>query len=419
MGRYLYGIIFFLLASFSSKGQVHLDGSIHEVYPAELSLKKPPKYEEHNPCEVIFVNMTNIPIQLTWLKPNGSFEKLFYLAEKDTVKFPFKTNHHIVVSYLGFNAVSVFIPGFDRNVCKVHDKQFRKPKKMRNRKFKFKSDELKQEKFKYKPETPAYKKGTGPTVFIDQFHANPSLSYELKGIERTLKYDGYQVQSFNNDFSSESLKDVKYLILPQPLTPTVNGWMIDSSEAYTHDEYVSLFEWVENGGQLIVLSDYTPLGNRLETLYTWLNIDYFNGLVQETGSPSPVEYTQAEKSLVRHPYLDGRNNYEAIESIFTFGGAAFRNNSGKSLLEIQDNQNCELIEFTISSALPTDATGLCQGGFFKIGEGQVLVISNLAMFQTWVHKETGNKIGMNNEMAYQNAQYLLNLIHALQGFISF
>lgn len=404
--------------SFYSKGQVYLDGSIHEVYPAVLSLKKPPKYEEHNPCEVIFINMTNIPVQLTWLKPNGSFEKLFYLSERDTLKFPFKTNHHIVVSYLGYNAVSVFIPGFDRNICKIHDKQFGKPKKMRNRKFKFKSDELKQEKFKYKPETPAYKKGTGPTIFIDQYHANPSVKFELFGIQSSLINDGYQVQSFKHDFTAESLKEVDYLILPQPLTPTVNGWKIDSTEAYTQDEYIALFEWIENGGNLIVLSDYTPLGNRLKSLYSWLGVDYSNGVVQEKGKPVPVEYTQAEKSLVRYPYLDGRNNFEAVESIYTFGGAAFKNEKGKNLLEIQENQNCELLEFSLSAVNPSDATGLCQGGYFKKGEGQVILISNLAMFQTWVHKQTGNKIGMNNDRAYQNAQYFLNLIHALQGFIS-
>lgn len=419
MGRFFYQVIVACLIPFWGWGQLHLDGSTQEVYPAEFQLKKPPKYEEHNPCEVIFINMTNIPVQLSWLKPSGNFEKLFYLAEKDTLKFPFKTNHHIVVSYLGYQAVSVFIPGFDKNICKIHDKQFKKAKKIPLRKFKFKSDELKQEKYKFKPKTPAYKKGTGSTIYVDQFHANPNLKSELFSLQKALKNDGYNIQPFLNDFSEQSLKDVHYLILPQPLTPTVNGWKIDSTEAYTQKEYEALFQWIENGGKLIVLSDYTAMGSRLKTLNNWLNINYYNGIIQEKGMPVPTEYTLAEKSLVERFYVNGRTNLEAIESIYSFGGAAFETKDEHKLLNLTESQNAELVTFSVSNTDVINANGMTQAAFFKKGEGQVVLISNLNMFQSWIHKETGNKIGMNNPLAYQNAQFFLNIIHALQGFVSF
>ena len=61
--------------------------------------------------------------------------------------------------------------------------------------------------------------------------------------------------------------------------------------------------------------------------------------------------------------------------------------------------------------------GWSQGAFMKFGKGRLAVFGEAAMFTAQVSGKSKRKMGMNHPAAKQNAQFLLNVIHWLDGLI--
>ncbi len=59
---------------------------------------------------------------------------------------------------------------------------------------------------------------------------------------------------------------------------------------------------------------------------------------------------------------------------------------------------------------------LVQGAFMRYGEGRIVVFGEAAMFTAQLQGK--NKVGMNTKSASQNAQFLLNTIHWLDGVLT-
>jgi hypothetical protein len=61
--------------------------------------------------------------------------------------------------------------------------------------------------------------------------------------------------------------------------------------------------------------------------------------------------------------------------------------------------------------------GWSQGAYKKYGKGRIVVFGEAAMFSAQLAGENKAKMGMNNEVAPENYQLLLNIIHWLDGVI--
>ncbi len=58
---------------------------------------------------------------------------------------------------------------------------------------------------------------------------------------------------------------------------------------------------------------------------------------------------------------------------------------------------------------------LVQGAYMTVGKGRVVIFGEAAMFTAQLQGK--KKMGMNKESADQNVQFLLNVIHWLDGLI--
>jgi hypothetical protein len=56
-----------------------------------------------------------------------------------------------------------------------------------------------------------------------------------------------------------------------------------------------------------------------------------------------------------------------------------------------------------------------QGAYMNYGKGRIVVFGEAAMFTAQLQGK--NKIGMNEKSASQNAQFLLNTLHWLDGIL--
>ena len=61
--------------------------------------------------------------------------------------------------------------------------------------------------------------------------------------------------------------------------------------------------------------------------------------------------------------------------------------------------------------------GWSQGAVMKFGKGRLAIFGEAAMFTAQVSGKSKRKMGMNHPAAKQNAQFLLNVIHWLDGLI--
>jgi len=59
--------------------------------------------------------------------------------------------------------------------------------------------------------------------------------------------------------------------------------------------------------------------------------------------------------------------------------------------------------------------GWSQGAYKKYGKGKIVVFGEAAMFTAQLAGPQKRKAGMNNEVAPENYQLLLNIIHWLDG----
>jgi len=63
------------------------------------------------------------------------------------------------------------------------------------------------------------------------------------------------------------------------------------------------------------------------------------------------------------------------------------------------------------------AEGLSQGAFKTFGKGRIVVFGEASLFSAQIGEPGDRKMGMNSEMAEDNHQLLLNIIHWLDGIL--
>lgn len=125
------------------------------------------------------------------------------------------------------------------------------------------------------------------------------------------------------------------------------------------------------------------------------------------------------KGLMENELTKGRNDDEKVTSLQTFTGQAFTAPSTATKVVVLD-KSYELLlpkivwEFDNNTA-KRSAENLVQGAFMKYGKGRIVVFGEAAMFTA--QSQGARKVGMNAKSASQNAQFLLNTIHWLDGLI--
>jgi hypothetical protein len=279
--------------------------------------------------------------------------------------------------------------------------------------------------FKPSIEKPAYSEGKGPVVLIDEAHFNfHTASGRYQSFADLVRRDGYVVQASKERFSKESLKAGKILVIANALSQrNALNWNPPFDPSFTDEEIAAVREWVDQGGALMMMVDHFPMPATAGKLAEAFGVRFHNGYAVDPQSDTgPLLYTRANKSLADHPITRGRSEKEKVDSVATFTGSAFQIDRGDPILTFL---GAEAISYTPKAfgQRPDKDTprvpikGWHQGVVIRVGKGRVAIFGEAAMFSAQLAGPQKATMGMNDPIAKQNPQFLLNVMHWLSGVL--
>jgi hypothetical protein len=275
----------------------------------------------------------------------------------------------------------------------------------------------------YNPEIkkPAYAFGKGPVVFIDEGHYNfHTKSGRYKAFANLLERNGYNVLEYKGEFEKSKLTKGKILVISNALNAiNAQNWFLPTPSAFTPSEIEIVKKWVSDGGSLFLIADHMPLAGAARDLAAVFGFEFTNGFVFDSITGGTCYFNLADGTLNKSIITKGRDKSESVDRIVSFTGQGFKiPDDATSILTF--NKNC-------TNSLPDTAwvfkpetpkfkvEGWSQGAFKKYGKGKVVAFGEAAMFTAQLAGPEKRKMGMNNEIAPQNHQLLLNIIHWLDG----
>jgi len=277
--------------------------------------------------------------------------------------------------------------------------------------------------FKPKIETPAFAEGKGPVVLVDEAHFNfHTASGRYQTFADLLRRDGYVVQPSKEKFSRDSLKAVKILVIANAMGERNQlNWSPPYDSAFTDEEVAAVREWVRQGGALMLIVDHQPVPATCDKLARAFGIEFHVGYALDPDRRGDFIFKRSDNSLRDHPITRGRTAGEKVDSVATFTGSAFQLKGGGDPLFVLGPA---VVSFTpangrqITAETPkTPVGGWLQGAVLRVGKGRVAVFGEAAMFSAQLAGPNKLPMGMNDPVAKQNPQFLLNVMHWLSGLL--
>lgn len=272
--------------------------------------------------------------------------------------------------------------------------------------------------------SPAYPEGRGPVVFIDEAHHNfHTASGRFFAFAKMLRRDGYVVRPLASSFTRASLDSARVLVISNALhAQNEEDWFLPTPSAFSDDEIAAVRAWVEAGGSLFLIADHMPFPGCAEKLARAFGVLFSNGFAlqgdEETGQ---MTFYRRDHSLADHAITRGRNNAERVDSLTSFTGQAFRLEAkGDALMHLDKDAVVLMPEeaWQFSKRTPRlSASGMLQGAVLRVGKGRVAVFGEAAMFSAQLAGSKRAPMGMNDPVAKQNPQFLLNVMHWLTGIL--
>ena len=278
--------------------------------------------------------------------------------------------------------------------------------------------------FEAKVGEPAYSRGSGPLVLIDEAHHNfHTATGRYLPFSRLLRKDGYVVQSHREPFTKEAFGNAKILVIANALAKeNETEWVLPTPSAFDSSEIGAVREWVRGGGSLFLIADHMPFPGAAENLAAEFGVFMHNGFAMvDGGDDGRIGFSRAAGSLADHPITRGRTREERVDSVISFTGQAFRlQDNGDALMTLGRNIILLMPEvaWQFSKLTPAFlASGLLQGAAVQYGKGRIAVFGEAAMFSAQVAGPNRMPMGMNDPSAPQNPQFLLNIMHWLSGLL--
>lgn len=274
------------------------------------------------------------------------------------------------------------------------------------------------------PQPPAYEQGQGSVVALDHAHWN---YHKLNGryimFGKLLRQDGYRVVAVETAFTTESLKKIDILAISNALheDTATGGWVAPTPSAFTADEIEAVRRWVHEGGRLLLIADHMPFPGAAAKLGAAFGFTFHNAYAKnEHGSGSARFTRDGPLILADHVISNGRNDDERITEVRCYTGQAFEiPEAAEPLLSFDDTFSHWMVRDAGQHRNPDTPRkpvkpGSVQGAVMEHGQGRVAVFGEAMMFSVQGSLDKGFS-GMHAGGARQNAQFLLNVIHWLDG----
>jgi hypothetical protein len=277
--------------------------------------------------------------------------------------------------------------------------------------------------FNSKVEEPAYTKGEGPKMLLDGAHHNFFIQWDfIKPFSDLARSDGYQPMIDSMVFTPDYLSkfDIVMIITALPFDFTTKTEVMDES-TFSEEEINSLYNWVDNGGSLLVFSEHAPFDQAINSLLNKFGITSSVGTTIDTlnydknlGSTGWIIFS-SENGLLnkQHPIIQGRNESERVNQLLTWGGSGLTGTGYVNLLQLSESS--ENIMHRTGVGPIGKGNSQCLAG--NIGEGKVVAMGDSNGFVAMLFdEEDGSKVaaGMNVQN-YDWKQFVLNALHWLSN----
>lgn len=272
--------------------------------------------------------------------------------------------------------------------------------------------------------SPAYPEGRGPVVLLDEAHHNfHTAGGRFFAFAQMLRRDGYVVRPLSSSFTRAALDSARVLVISNALhAQNEEDWFLPTPSAFTDDEIAAVRAWVEAGGSLFLIADHMPFPGAAEKLASAVGVLFSNGFALKADEESgQMTFYRRDHSLADHAITRGRNNAERVDSLTSFTGQGFRlEGKGEPLMRLPNDAVLLMPEeaWQFSKRTPRlSASGMLQGAVLRVGKGRVAVFGEAAMFSAQLAGSKRAPMGMNDPVAKQNPQFLLNVMHWLTGIL--
>lgn len=280
--------------------------------------------------------------------------------------------------------------------------------------------------FTYDNAAPVWAPGSGPLV---QFSEENSVFVQrgLAGpLRKLLEGDGFTTAPLAGGLTREALERGKIVVLVNAYRQDFADYpAMEPPSAYSDEEMAAVRQWVEDGGNLLILADHAPLGGGASQLAESFGFTFLNGHALEEKSARAgfvhvnFEFTPTNGLNIAHAITNGGMGRAPIERYFAFGGQAFiPPEDGTALLTFPSGWSAVFsysIEAELASAPRIDADGMAQGAVATRGKGRVAVFGETGGFSAQA-TPNGTKFGFNAPEGKQNPEFILSVFRWLAGY---
>ena len=233
-----------------------------------------------------------------------------------------------------------------------------------------------------------------PVIVFAEGHNNfgdnrESFAGEMK---QFLAREGFELRRYMGAITREALKGASILHTDNALASlNQDNWTLPTPSAFTSEEISVIYNWVHNGGALLMVIEHMPFGGSYEDLAKAFNVETSNGFaVDERLLSSYSEenisnagwfvFSHENQSLGDHPTLAGRQPDERVLFLAADVGSAFRL-PDRAISLMTFGSDAISVEPTVSwkfdSATPRrSVSGWSQGGVMKVGKGRLVVLGD-------------------------------------------
>jgi hypothetical protein len=268
--------------------------------------------------------------------------------------------------------------------------------------------------------TPAFPRGTGPVVLVDEGHHNfHTLGGRFYAFGRLVASDGFVTRPSQGRITSQSLAGAKILVISNALAErNVDDWMLPTPSAFDSSEIATIRGWVQDGGGLLLIADHMPFPGAVSDLAAAFGFQLANGfLFKMPDEDGDFTLSRSRGELRPHPITDGKLREARIDSVHVFTGEGFRSVAPvETLLVIRGPLQLLMpqVAWQFSPLTPRlSATGLMQGAVRRFGKGRVGMFGEAAMFSAQLAGPHREPMGMNSPAAPQNARFVRNVVRWL------
>ena len=265
---------------------------------------------------------------------------------------------------------------------------------------------------------PYYKNAQGPKVLIDGGHHNFFIQRSLMNpFIDLIKSDGYNPQIDSLPITKKHLSTYNIVVL-NPAYPFDYGTKkeLGDLKAYSKEEIDHVYNYVNKGGSLLILTEKSPMINAMEPLLNKFGITATYGTIADTlhqdkqFGKNVIHYSRENGMLtVNHPILKGRNASEEINHIVMITGSAFK---GKDYINILPTSSAA--QMGNAGVFTPVEQGSSVGLAGKVGKGKLVILSDTEIFIAMLFGKDKVKVGMQMPN-YDLKQFALNIMHWLSN----